>query len=104
MNISVTWIEIDPIDQNGIIIAYEVQYVPLNTFQGQISTALLNTSQFSVDLTQLEAYVNYSITVRARTSIGAGNYSSAVIVLTLEDSKSCQISVWIILSLIITLF
>ena len=85
--ISVTWTEVDPIDQNGVIITYEVQYEPLQTFQGQINTNSVNTSNLSVNLTDLQEYVNYNITVRAYTVIGAGPYSDPVTILTLEDSK-----------------
>ncbi len=36
-------------------------------------------------LQDLEEYVNYTISVRAYTSVGAGNYSGEITVLTWED-------------------
>ena len=85
--ISVTWAEVNPIDQNGVIITYEVQYEPLETFQGQIMTNPENTSEFSFNLIDLQEYVNYTITVRAYTIIGPGPYSDPITILTLEDGK-----------------
>ena len=85
--ISVRWTEVDPIDQNGVIITYEVQYEPLQTFQGQIMTNSVNTSELSITLIDLQEYVNYNITVRAYTVIGAGPYSDPVTILTFQDSK-----------------
>ena len=87
--IIVMWEEVPPIDQNGIITIYEVMYTPLETFGGTVEGDTVNVSglNLSVDLTGLEEYVNYTISVRTSTSVGAGPYSVAVTVLTLEDSK-----------------
>ena len=86
-SIFVTWDEIPLIDQNGIIITYEVFYEPLETFSGSITESSLNTSNVSAVLMNLEEFVNYSISVRGYTNEGPGNYSTPVIVMTLEDSK-----------------
>ena len=87
--IVVTWEEVPAIDENGDITMYEVEYMPLETFNGQIATdsvtvdpALLNTT-----LTGLEEDVDYNISVRAFTSAGPGPYSDAVTNRTLEDRK-----------------
>ena len=87
--IKVTWDIVPPIDQNGIITMYEVMYQPLETFNGKISTQNLNVSgtEMSVFLIELQEFVNYTISVRAYTSVGAGPYSNEVTVMTLEDSK-----------------
>ena len=87
--IAVMWGEVPPIDQNGVITMYEVMYTPLETFGGTLesnSTIVLEPAR-SVNLTGLEEYVNYSISVRAYTSVGAGPYNVAMTVLTLQDSK-----------------
>ena len=87
--IEVMWDIVPPIDQNGIITMYEVMYQPLETFNGNISTQTMNVSgtEMSVFLIELQEYVNYTISVRAYTSVGAGPYSNEVTVMTLEDSK-----------------
>ena len=76
-------------DQNGIITMYEVMYQPLETFNGNIRTQTMNVSgrEMSVFLIELQEFVNYTISVRAYTSVGAGCYSDEVTVMTLEDSK-----------------
>ena len=87
--IEVRWDIVPPIDQNGIITMYEVMYQPLETFNGIISTQTMNVSgtEMSVFLIELQEFVNYNISVRAYTSVGAGPYSDEVTVTTLEDSK-----------------
>ena len=89
--IRVSWEEVPPINQNGEITTYEIEYVPLETFQGQISTNTANTSDGSVlmmVLTGLEEYVRYNISVRAYTSEGPGPYSDPVCERTDTDSKT----------------
>ena len=87
--IEVTWDIVPPIDQNGIITMYEVMYQPLETFNGNISTQTMNVSgtEMSVILMELQEFVNYTISVRAYTSVRAGPYSDEVTVMTFEDSK-----------------
>ena len=87
--INVTWDIVPPIDQNGIITMYEVMYQPLETFNGNINTQTMNVSgtEMSVILMELQEFVNYTISVRAHTSVGAGPYSDEVTVLTLQDGK-----------------
>lgn len=77
------------IDQNGIIVNYEVLYTPLQTFMGAIRMNIVNVlaSDMMLTLKGLQEYVNYSIEVRAYTSEGPGPYSAPVIQLTLEDGK-----------------
>ena len=78
--IVVTWDIVPPIDQNGVITMYEVLYEPLETFGGAIQTQTRNVSgtEMSVVLTNLEEFVNYSISVRAYTSVGEGPYSDEI--------------------------
>ncbi len=85
--IEVTWDIVPPIDQNGIITMYEVLYQPLETFDGAITAETMNVTELRADLTGLEEFVNYTISIRAYTSVGAGNYSSEITVLTLEDGN-----------------
>ena len=62
-------------DQNGIILLYEVQYEPLMTFGGKLMTMAVNTSNTSIVLGGLQEYVEYNISVRAYTSVGPGPFS-----------------------------
>ena len=78
--ILVSWDMVPAIDQNGIITMYEVQYKPLETFGGQIQTETVNVAapEMSVNLTNLQEFVNYDISVRAFTSVGEGPYSTVL--------------------------
>ena len=88
--IEVSWEEVPAIDQNGIIIMYQVQYEPLETFEDQIST--INTTMLTTTLTDLDEYVEYSITVRAYTSVGPGPYSDPPITeITEEDCRKVKL-------------
>ena len=84
------WEEVVPIDQNGVITMYQVLYQPLETFGGAIGPLTVNVTELTADLTDLEEYVNFIISVRAYTSAGEGPYSDGVIVLTLQDGKCLQ--------------
>ncbi len=87
--IEVRWNEVEPINQNGIITSYEVEYTPLNDFDGLISSnsTLVNGSVFIVSLENLEEYVNYNITVIAFTREGSGPASDNITVLTLQAGQ-----------------
>ena len=87
--VKVTWGDVPPTDQNGIIITYEVEYIPLEDYDGAIGTNTTNVSVLSVTLMRLQEYVNYTISVRAYTNTGSGPYSDPVIVLTIEDGECC---------------
>ena len=90
--IMVTWDEVPAIDQNGIIINYEVRFEPLQ-FTAELSTDTINTPDLSVTITGLEEYVEYNISVRAYTSVGPGPYSDPVTVRTSEDGNIPSVSV-----------
>lgn len=86
-SIRVSWGEVPSADQNGIIITYEVLLVPLETFGGIVTERQLNSTNSSVVVNELQKFLNYSISVRAYTMLGPGNYSNAIIRMTLEDGK-----------------
>ena len=88
-SINVMWNIVPPIDQNGVITMYEIQYIPLNDFGGQISGNVSNVSGSGLNITllHLQEYVNYSISVHAYTSEGPGPYSNPEYELTEEDSE-----------------
>ena len=85
--VRVTWDEVLPIDQNGIITEYEVLYEPLETFGGLLSSLSLNTTDLVVDLMNLMPFVGYNISVRAYTSVGSGPYSEPIANKTLEEGN-----------------
>ena len=82
----VTWEEVLAIDENGIIINYEVQFQPLE-FTETLTTSSVNTTNLTVVLSSLQEYVEYNISVRAYTSVGPGPYSDLVTQRTLKDRK-----------------
>ena len=84
--IMVTWAEVLPIDQNGIITIYEVRFDPLQ-FTGVLMTEYMNTTDMSVVLTSLQEYVEYNISVRAYTSVGPGPFSEDITERTFEDRE-----------------
>ena len=51
-------------------------------------TDTITTTNLSVNITGLEEYVEYNISVRAYTSVGPGPYSDPVTERTLEDGMN----------------
>ena len=84
--IMVTWEEVPAIDENGIIIIYEIQFVPLQ-FTETLMPDSINTTNLFIEITGLQEYVEYNISVRAYTSVGPGPFSAAVTNQTFEDGK-----------------
>ena len=77
--ISVNWEPAPAIEENGIIVTYEILYEPQQTFDGQIiSDVLINTTDGSVlvmVLNALQEFIEYNVTVRAYTFIGSGPFN-----------------------------
>ena len=87
-----TWEEVLAIDENGIIICYEIQFEPLE-FTSVLMTDTINTTNLSAVITGLQEYVENNISVRAYTIIGPGPYSDPVTERTLEDRKLINIMI-----------
>ena len=86
--VSVSWAEPSDICQNGIVTVYEVQYEPQQTFGVLVTgTAIVTAPATTTNLTGLQEYVEYSISVRAYTSVGPGPYSDPLTRRTLEDGE-----------------
>lgn len=100
--IYVTWEEVPPIDRNGDITTYEILYEPLESFELLMSITI-NTTNLSLVLVELHPFVNYSISLRAYTSIGSGPYSDSILERTHEDRKPYMLPMCIY-TLILTLF
>jgi len=88
-SIGVMWDDVREIDENGEITAFEIYYVPLETFNGVLAPDMVNTSASnrSVTLYNLEEHVLYNISVRAYTSIGPGPFSPFITQRTSENGK-----------------
>ena len=78
------WDPVPLIDQNGVITQYDVEYTQ-STFTSVPMTQTVIVNSTMAVLTGLEEFVEYSIRVRAYTSVGAGPYSDAVVERTRED-------------------
>ena len=83
MEVVVSWLEVDPVQQNGIITVYEVDYQPLTDF-GSEDVTRVNTTNTTIVLMDLHESVQYNITVRAFTSVGGGPFSNPVASVTHE--------------------
>ena len=81
--VKVSWLEVDPIHRNGIIVVYEVDYQPMNDFESEDVTRV-NTTNTTIVLMDLHESVQYNITVRAFTSVGGGPFSNPVASITHE--------------------
>ena len=86
-SIVVMWNEVPFIDQNGIITMYEVIYIPLENFGGAIGKNKTTVTELSVLLVDLHEFVNYTISVRAYTSMGVGPYSGNLTILLFQAGK-----------------
>ena len=86
--IMVTWEPLAEIDRKGIITQYEVEFNQ-STFNVISTSNLITTNgpQLMVELEGLEEYVEYTVRVRAYTSVGPGPFSVAVMNRTLEDGE-----------------
>ena len=89
-----TWEEVLAIDENGIIISYEIQFEPLE-FTSVLMTDTINTTNLSAVITGLQEYVEYNISVRAYTIICPGPYSDPVTERSLEDRKLINQIMWL---------
>ena len=76
------------IDQNGLILSYNVSYTgdpfdtSLQSMTVSVSLSYPATTCTNTTLTGLEEFNNYSVTVRAVNSIGTSNSSTGVIAQT----------------------
>ena len=95
-SINVSWEMLECQDRHGNITMYEVRYTGLNF--GENVNQTLNTSsgdELSLMVDDLEEFANYTIEVRAYTTVGPGPYSSPMNVQTLPDSKCVCVCVYV---------
>ena len=86
--IQVSWEQVPAIDENGVIIEYEVEYTQ-TTFDSIPTTQNITVNTTMATLTGLQEYVEYFIRVSASTIIGSGPYSDPINQTTLEDGMIC---------------
>ena len=84
-SIFVTWGQVPPSKQNGVILNYTVSYKEAS--HGSARTVTVDEPTNSITLKGLNEYTNYSITVFASTIKGAGIVSAPIFVITDEGSK-----------------
>ena len=79
-------------NRNGIITGYIVNVTALDT--GEISQYI--TPDRNLTLNSLTPFSTYAFIIAARTSVGAGPFSTDVTIQTLEDGKiiNSKISAW----------
>ena len=81
------------IDQNRIIIKYEVAFEPLEFPVDQFVDAM-TTTNLSIVINNLEEFMNCNISVRAFTSVGPGPYSDPITERTSKDGNITPTSVY----------
>ena len=88
MKILVTWDPVPEIERRGEIDHYEVQFNQ-SSFDKipSINYTMTDGPVLMLSLQNLEAFVEYSIAVRAYTSVGAGPFSPIVNNQTFQDGK-----------------
>ena len=84
-SILVEWDEVPENDKNGIIKGYKITYKDWRT--GVEKTQTVDAPTRQVQLTELNEFTKYNISVLAFTVKGDGPLSSAITVTTAEDSK-----------------
>ncbi len=86
-----TWEPLPDVDLNGILSTYEVRLQSMSLMGGVMvrdgEEVRVNSSGLNVTVNGLEGFVRYSVTVRARTVVGAGPYSSPPINITTEQGS-----------------
>ena len=84
------------INQNGLILSYNVSYTgdPFDTFTQfvtvSVSLSYPATTCINTNLTGLEEFNNYTVTVRAVNAIGSSDPSTGVIAQTNAAGSYCQ--------------
>ena len=92
--VSFSWQALKKNDTNGVLVAYAVKLVRLDTSM-EIQRNISSSLQTFV-ATGLKSYANYSIKIAAVNGAGVGPYSTSVVIETLQSGKfsflwSCKI-------------
>ena len=84
-SILIMWYEVPFGQKNGYILSYNVTYTMMN--QNVTTTKQIEPPTLQVNLTELRANTNYSITVMASTIKGHGPASPAIYVSTQKEGE-----------------
>ncbi|KAK3749470.1 hypothetical protein QZH41_013442, partial [Actinostola sp. cb2023] len=87
-SLNITWQIIPAVLVKGVMTSYAVRYVQLDKYGNNVTTQLqatVSASRLSIELTGLEKYTNYSVTVGGVTK-DVGVESQPIIVRTSEDT------------------
>ena len=84
MSVSVSWSEIECIEQNGEIIDYAVMFQEVG---GMMVTGTVNAMATTFTATGLTPYTNYTFSVAGVNSIDTGPYTNTITIQTDEDGK-----------------
>eukprot|EP00117_Sycon_ciliatum_P006008 scpid50576/ scgid9730/ Tyrosine-protein phosphatase Lar; Protein-tyrosine-phosphate phosphohydrolase; dLAR len=82
-SIMITWVSLTQEVLRGVLQGYTLQYI--DTTSGLNGTIEVGSKAKSANLTQLQAYTKYNISVRAKTGAGAGPYGKPVTQKTYES-------------------
>ncbi len=77
------------INRLGTIISYDISLEGFDMNDTRVDFLVISnvTGRINFTINDLEEYTDYDISVRARTSVGPGPYSTVISVLTNESSK-----------------
>ncbi|XP_019860969.1 PREDICTED: receptor-type tyrosine-protein phosphatase F-like [Amphimedon queenslandica] len=75
MSLRITWTELLEDDQNGVIIGYNISYFSLPAVGQPINNF---TSDTSYNISGLDVYTDYNVSVAAYTSAGTGPFDSVI--------------------------
>lgn len=81
--IKVFWEDIPAINRNGIILFYEVLFCSTLNCSSTDGVNTTDATTFNLTLNNLEEFTEYNISVRAYTSVGAGENTTEITVVTL---------------------
>jgi len=84
-SISLSWKE--PVDRNGIIVSYLVEWGESDDSDEKKNDSHLNTADLNYNITNLRPYTNYTVSVYATTSAGQGPHSP----ITVETLTGCEL-------------
>lgn len=92
-SIQVSWVAPNAVDQNGALSEYTVYYQAVGGCfnDSALKQQKVGGSLNQVNLTGLEEYVEYNITVSASTAVGEGPVSASIIVRTAEAGKRVSV-------------
>ena len=84
-SLMVSWEPPPPIDHNGPITGYVIQYTRVGL--SDMMSVPVTSEIIQYNISELVAFVNYSVMVAARNSNGTGDYSDAVIMRSGENGE-----------------